>query len=438
MSSLEVLARWNRWGGAQLEPGVRRDVTDRLGPFLDSEETVALSGPRRAGKTTVLYQVIDRLESAGVPREAILHVNLEEPALATDLGVDLLERAYRTFREEVHPTGRAYLLLDEVQRVPEWERWVRARTESEDLKVFVTGSSSALLSRELGSLLTGRHVTFQVLPLGFLEFLRFRCIDVPDRPELAGTPAPLQRALADYLRWGGFPQVVLAKEDIRRERLLQQYFDDVLFKDVALRHSVRDLPALRALAVHLLTHTASRMSYQRMAGALEVSLDMARSYASHLREAYVIELLSVFSRKTSIRTRNPPKVHAVDTGLRNAVCLATTPDRGHLAETAAWSAAARTDHDGIFYGRGEGDREIDLVVRQRGAVRWLIQVCASGDDHLPPRELAALTEAGHRFPEAQRVLVVDRAAAVGEEVEDMAVVPLWRFLAWPPTGVPAP
>lgn len=425
---LETLARWNRWGTARLDSGTPRDITDRLKPFLDARDILALAGPRRAGKTTVMYQVMDELEHRGVPREAMLHVNLEEPGFSPDLGLDLLDRLYDSYREQVFPEGRAYLFLDEVQQVPGWERWVRARNETEQIKVLVTGSSSRLMSRELGTLLTGRHVTFQVRPLDFSEYLRFRSIKVPANPRLAGAPAPIQNALAAYLQWGGFPEVVLADDDSRRTALLKQYFDDLLFKDVALRHTVRDLPTLRALAVHLLTQTANLVSYQRIATTFGVSLDLARNYSAHLQEAFMVRLLPYYSLKVSERQRHPNKVHAVDLGLRNAVCLTGSPDRGRLAETAVHNALT-AQHDDLHYFRK--DNELDLLVRRGNQIEAVFQVTAEGleREEVLTRELAPLNEAADRFPKARRYLVVGRLPRRGVEVpKGIETVPLWRAL----------
>jgi hypothetical protein len=344
----------------------------------------------------------------------------------------MLERAYRTFRERVHPRGRAWLFLDEVQVVPGWERWVRARLGTEQIKVFVTGSSSTLMSRELGTLLTGRHVTFRVLPLGFAEFLRFRGITLPEQPRLVASPPVIQHALHEYLQWGGFPEVVLATDPRRKEALLKQYFDDVLYKDVALRHRVRDVSALRALAVHLLTHTASLTSYQRASKVLQLSLAATKAYSGHLQEAFLIGLLQVFSRKPAVRARNPHKVHAVDTGLRNAVCLAFAEDDGHLSETATWAALNRHPHDGLFYWRGAKTGEVDLVVRAGNDVRAAVQVCVGtpGDD-LPERELAALGEIASVHPRARRFLVLHGQATTTPASGDVTIEPLWRFLLAP-------
>ena len=129
---LGVLSSWNRWGRATLNSGVEREVMARIVPFLHSKEVVALVGPRRAGKTTVLFKIMDMLEQASVPQEAMLHVNFEEPAFSLTLGLELLDTIYQAYREEIYPEGTAYLFLDEIQNVPGWERWVRARSDTEN------------------------------------------------------------------------------------------------------------------------------------------------------------------------------------------------------------------------------------------------------------------------------------------------------------------
>jgi len=426
---LDILSSRSPWGRARLRPGFLRSVTARLLPFLDSPEIVALIGPRRAGKTTVLFQVMAALAERGVAEGSMLHVNFEEPAFAPELGTDLLDQLYRVYRTEVQPAGRAWLFLDEIQLVPGWERWVRARSETEDIKIFVTGSSAALMSRELATLLTGRHATFTVLPLDFAEFLRFRQIAVPKRPSLAGSPPEIENALLAYLRWGGFPEVVLAEDDERKAILLKQYFDDVLFKDVAMRHQVRDLAMLRSLAVHLLTQTASLVSLKRLAGIFKVSLDLARTYCGYLEEAFLVSFAELYSLKTAERLRHPKKVHAVDTGLRNAVAMSAAPDRGRLAESAVFGSLARQSHDGLYYWQGHG--EIDIAVRRGNEITELVQVTYDlEDEEVQQREFAALAEAKQSWPKAKARLVVSRAADTAEAPEDSGVeiVALWQFL----------
>ena len=423
---LRILGRWNRWGEARLDSGQPREIVERLEPFLDTPEIVALVGPRRAGKTTVLFQVMDLLEASGVPRKAILHVNLEEPALGPELSTELLERLYTVYRSEIFPEGQAWLFLDEVQRVPGWERWVRARNETDDVRIFVTGSSSALMAPELATVLTGRHVTFPVMPLNFREYLRFRGIALPSG--VVGDPPRMRNAVSAYLRWGGFPEVVLTDNEERKKLLLQQYFDDILFKDVALRHRIRDLPTLRNLAIFLLDRTAGLISFQRLARIFEISLEAARSYCNYLEDAFLVRFVPFYTLKTAERQRRPRKVHAVDPGLRNAVTLTGSPDRGHLMETVAHNALAGEQQDGLFYWKGNG--EVDLVVRQGLAVKRLVQLTYEGLTELKvrQRETRSLIEAAEHFPEAETLLVAHTLPPDDAEEIEVPVMPFWRFL----------
>lgn len=426
---LRALNRWNRWGEAQLDPGHPRDLTATLHRHFDTPEVIALIGPRRAGKTTVLFQLMDALEALGVSREAFLHVNLEEPGFGAHLSLDLLERIYDTWRAEIFPIGRGWLFLDEIQRIPEWERWVRARNETEDVKIFVTGSSSALMSSELATLLTGRHLTFRVLPLSFAEVLRFRGVRAPHGSRMAADPAPIRNAITEYLRWGGFPEVVLTSDTERREDLLRQYFDDTLFKDVALRHQIRDLQLLRNLAVYLLGQTASLVSFQRLANVFEISKTVVSAYCRHLEEAFLVSFLPFYTLKSAERLRRPSKVHAIDPGLRNAVSLSAAPDRGRLMETVVHNALLGERSDGLFYWKGEG--EVDLAVRRGLGLERLIQVTDEGLLEPASRqgEIEALLEASRVFPDAELLVIAAAPPPSGLGELGAPTIAVGRFLA---------
>lgn len=426
---LDVLKRWNRWGEAKLAAGFARDITPHIVPFLESPEVVVLIGPRRAGKTTVMFQLMDLLGQKGVPSEAMLHVNFEEPALAPELSLDLLDEIYTAYRTALFPQGRVYLFLDEIQNVPQWERWVRSRNETEDVKIFITGSSSQLMSRELGTLLTGRHVSFKVLPLSFSEFLRFRQVELPKNLSFQIASLPVQHALDQFLRWGGFPEVTLAHDNVRKELLLKQYFDDVLFKDVAIRHNIRDTAMLRNLAVHLLTQTGSLISFQRISKTFGVSLELASSYCQYLQEAFLIELLPFYSNKVAERNRNPQKVHALDLGLRYVVGLMHSDDRGRIIETAVFNSLQAQKQDGIFYWKQSN--EIDLLVRRGNSVEKLIQVVYEGLDkpEVQQRELNGFTEAQKIAPRAKQLIIAAKLSKKKIELPNkVKLIPLWHYL----------
>ena len=421
---LDALTRWNRWGNAALSGGYRRDVTTNIEPFLNTKEVVALVGLRRAGKTTVLYQVMDMLEAQGVPQEACFHMNFEEPALGAQLGVDLLDKLYRLYREEIYPTGTAYLFFDEIQNVPAWERWVRARNETEDIKIFITGSSAALMSRELGTVLTGRHVEFYVAPFSFSEYLRVKGIGIPSKALQTDPPPVIQKALTEYMRWGGFPEVVLSDDEERKERLLKQYFDDILFKDVAVRHEIRDLTTLRNIAVHLITQSSCLFSVRRVASLFQISQDMATKYCDYIQESFLVDFLPFFSLKASERNRNPKKVHVNDLGLRRIASISLSMDYGKLAETLVHQRLKKTRQGAIFYWKGK--QEIDFVIQDGNSISECVQVVYDNldDEKTRARELVSLEEAGAVFPRAKKQLIVGKMPKNREK----CMVPLWWFL----------
>ena len=257
----DILALYNSyWSSGKIDAGIERDCLEPVMRQVDSKEVVVLQGARRSGKSTLMDQVVRNLLKGGFPPERILRVNLEEPLLATEYSIELLERVYRTYRERVMPEGRCVLFLDEVQNIDGWESWVRGRSETEDMKIFLTGSSARMLSREIGSKLTGRHVSFEIYPLSFREFLRFNDIEISSEADYAVRKAVVRNMLLEYMRHGGFPEVVLKKEATDKLLLLKSYFEDIVFRDVAARHEIRDTSNLMNLAVYLFTNIARKTS----------------------------------------------------------------------------------------------------------------------------------------------------------------------------------
>jgi len=206
----EIISSYNRfWSTGSIDAGIERTILSSCLKQLDSKEVVVFKGVRRCGKSTLMAQVIRELLSRNVIATSILRVNLEEPLFSSEYAVELLEQIYRTYRERVQPEGKCWLFLDEIQNIPAWESWVRGRSETEDIKIFVTGSSSQMLSREIGTKLTGRHVSFEVFPLSFPEFLRFNKLEVGTELIYTTRKAAIRKLFNDYLKYGGFPEIVL-------------------------------------------------------------------------------------------------------------------------------------------------------------------------------------------------------------------------------------
>lgn len=424
---IETLSKWNRWGSNRLDSGVLRQMTPLILPYINTPEIVVLVGPRRSGKSTILYQIMDALEREGITRQAVLHINFEEPQLIPLLNLEGLDVLYDNYREHIFPKGRAFLFLDEIQNIPEWERWVRARSQTEDIKIFVTGSSAKLMSREIATLLTGRHLSFEVTPLNFAEFLEFKQIALPEHLLPITPPPTIRQALNEYQLWGGFPAVVLATTVQHKQSILTEYFDDILYKDIVLRHNIRDPVLLRNIAVHLLTQTGNLISFHRIANTFQISNDAATSYCRCLQESFMVEFLPFYSLKAALRQRHPQKIHAMDLGLRNTVSFAHSADDGRLTESLVYHSLRRRYGDNVFY--WSGDSEIDFIVREGNTITQIWQVVAEklDDSEVLKRELRAIEEAKQIFPEAQAFIA---AKTLPKKIASLSckIIPLWLLL----------
>lgn len=425
---LDILINWNRWGNNPLPPGHTRLVLSKICSFIAAPEVITLIGMRRSGKSTILHQVMSFLETQGIPQKNMLYVNFEDPGFSNHLTPQLLDKIYRVYREEVCPEGKAYVFLDEIQIVPEWERWVRTRNETENIKIFITGSSSKLLSSEIATLLTGRHISINVYPLNFSEYCEFISTELPSTPQPNQAPPKVQAALNQYLTWGGLPRVALAQNDLEKRALLHAYLDDILFKDVAARHNIRQLRLLKDLAIYLLTQTSCLISYTRLANIYAVSPDIIQTYCRYLEEAFLINTLSICSVKEAERQRNPKKIHAHDLGFRHIANFSTSSDKGKLVETAVFHALNQKENDGIFYWKKA--QEADFIVRQGINYTRFIQATYNIEhNETLKRELKALTEAHEAYPNAEKTLIVSHWTELADKVpEYINVIPLWKFL----------
>ncbi len=359
---LEILANNNSfWRTGKLHAGIQRDLLSSCLKQVESKEAVVLKGVRRSGKSTLLFQVIQSLIQQGTAPKQILWVNLEEPLFAAEASVDLLEQIYRAWRENICPEGKGYLFLDEIQNIPGWESWVRGRQDSEDIKIFTTGSSASILSREIGSKLTGRQVSFEVYPLSFVEYLRFKGVEVDCELDYLSQKSMIRHFFQEYMQFGGFPEVVLQEDNENKQLLLKNYFNDILHRDIVARHEIRDIVNLQNLAIFLLTNNARLTSVNKLKSNFSISQDKTENYLSAILESYLVFQLRKFDWSLKNVQRHGFKPYAIDTGLRNRVAFSFTADTGWLAENMLHNHLRRNHEEVYFTTDGT---ETDFVVKQ--------------------------------------------------------------------------
>ncbi|MDP2183405.1 MAG: ATP-binding protein, partial [Actinomycetota bacterium] len=373
-------------------------------PLIPGKATTIV-GMRRCGKTYLCYQEMKRLQAQGVERERMLYVNLADDRLRRP-SADLLDGVLLAFYRQcprARDTG-AYLFFDEIQNVEGWELFVRRVLDTENVQIYLTGSSSKMLSTEVATELRGRGISLELLPFSFAESVRHAGISVPRDGYSARERSEMETFFDRSLHVGGFPEVqTLEMPD--RVRVLQDYAELVLMLDVAERHRISNTVALRWLVERLLDATASEFSVNRFAASLKsegvrVGKDTLHEYLRHLTDAFLVFTVEVRRRSYKARMVNPRKVYAVDPGLAWAMSTCAAQDVGARLETAVYLELRRrlTDlrHGRISYHRTASGRQIDFVVDSvtPGGPVELIQVCANmGSEATIAREVAALEEA---------------------------------------------
>ena len=399
-----------------LPPFTPRRVFGRTG--LPGKAT-AVTGMRRAGKTTFLHQLRGERIERGSPLDRLPFISFEDERLAGleagELGV-LVDEYYRRI-PQAHD-GTVTWCFDEIQLVPGWERFVRRLLDTGDCEVFVTGSSAALLSREIATALRGRAWQVLVHPFGFAEALRHQGQAVPPTGDRSTrrVRSNMERALLDWLASGGFPEAQ-GLDTESRHRLYRDYVDVAVLRDVVERHQVRNVTALRWLVRHLLGNAASTFSVEKFHAVLRsqglpVARDTLHEYLTYLEDCYLVRLVWMESDSERQRMVNPRKAYPVDPGLIPVFDRSGRANVGHALETAVLIELERRRRE-VTYVRTPEGYEVDFLARDATGGIELIQVCADASDTATAaRELRALAAAGSQFPRADKRLITLTGDAV--------------------------
>ena len=368
-------------------------------------KTLAVIGMRRSGKTSLLWQELGRRVEAGAERSWLPMLSLEdERLLAHNPGAELLDQLLETYfqlQPQARQAGarRGCLFLDEIQRIPGWEGFVRRVMDSEPIDVVVSGSSAEMLSTEIASNLRGRALEAVVYPFSFRESLRHRSLE-PLQPSTHWSSAQrsqLTHQLEHYLRCGGFPEAQGLEERSRR-LLLGSYVDSTVLRDVIERHAIRQPLALQWLVRQLLGNGGGSFSLNRLHGALKsqglaIGREHLAELVQHLESAFLIHCLGVVGGSLRRQMTLPRKVYPVDPGLLPLYELEGRSNLGHALETVVLLELLRKGAE-VGYLRTSNGHEVDFLARFPDGRRELIQVCTDlSEPATLQRELRALLEA---------------------------------------------
>lgn len=389
--------------------------------WLDSSLIKVVLGPRRAGKSVFSLMLLK-----GRP---FMYFNFDDEILSSIGGISTDE-----LMKELHAAyGQIKtILFDEIQNLPNWELFVN-RLHRAGYNLVLTGSNAHLLSKELATHLTGRHMPIEILPFDFNEFLRAKKFKI--NQEYASLPehrGELLNLMENYLLNGGFPEV--AVNNVDPKDYLDVLLDSLLFKDVVKRHRVKFSTQVGNLAAHLINNFANLYTVRKLLEALNLkSATTIEKYINYLEEAYLVFSLLRYSPKSFERIKSPRKVYTVDNGFIIAKAVQHSPDKGKLMENLVFTElvkrGAKPNRE-LFYYKTRNEREVDFVLKQGHVVTELIQVCyESINSDVEQRETKALFEASDELKvKKMTVLTWDEKREVKKDGISVQFIPLWEWL----------
>lgn len=395
---------------------------------LDSKKIVSLVGVRRSGKTSILLDAINMLRKK-VARENIVYINFEDdrlfPISLKDLD-DLINSYFELFPEKIDE--KIYLFLDEVQNITHWEKFVRRIYDSLNICIFVTGSSSKLLSIEIATALRGRTLTYEVFPLSFHEYLRFRKIEIKNHSSRSLNF--IKNALEDYIHCGGFPETVGQQQDTQ-QRILRDYIDLIVYRDIVERYGIKNHALLKHLIKYSFSNMATLLSITKLynefkSQGYKVGKDTLFDYFSMLNDAYALFSAPIFRNSIKEEQRNPKKIYAVDNGFKMIFDASVSKDYSKLYENTVFLSLRRQTRE-VYYFKQQQEVDFYAVINQR---KHLVNVSYDIDNlSTKEREVSGLLEAMRYFDCSESYLVTkETEETITRDGCSIKVIPLWKWL----------
>lgn len=411
---LKSLYDWNPWleGEFPVElGGFPRDY--HLMQFLQIPEIKVLEGARRVGKSTLLYQVIEKLLELG---EEVLYINFEDEVLKKYPLSDIIS----AFRVRASVKN---LFIDEIQNCSDWVSFIRkAHDRKEISQIWISGSNSSFIQKEFATLLTGRNITINVHPLSFKEYLNFKSVDSKP-PFSSKKEIEIKKAFQQYMEMGAFPAVVL--RSVLQKELLISYFEDFIYKDIASRHDV-NLVKIKELGIYLATNSTKPFSYRGCAKALGMHPKTIMDYCAYFYEIFLFSELYKFDYSLKNQMGSEKKIYAIDTGLAGAISFRFSEDFGRILENIVFNELKRRNAEIYFH---KHKYECDFLIKKELKIIAAIQVVKVLDPEVRQREIRGLIEAmqAHQLTEGI-IFTMDEEGIEEYDQYKIKIFPIWKWL----------
>ncbi len=403
---------------------------------LETRKIISIIGPRRCGKTYYLYYLIKRLIQQREDKTRMLYINFEDERILpfSVKEFDLILEAYF----ELYPENKGkkiYAFFDEIQNVNGWEVAVRRMYDREKVRIFITGSSSKLLSKEIATALRGRTISYELQPFSFLEILRAKGIDLTPNLLYSSKRFHIKKLLNEYMKFGGFPEVVLENDENTKIRILQEYLNTIFFRDLVERYSVRNTILLKEIIRFLISNISRYFSvskfYKLVKQNFKVTKRTILNYCSYLEDVRLTLFVKKFG---SLKEQmvNPRKIYCIDVGFKTASGFYTSEDLGRIAENLVFlklrEKQLRDPLVEIYYWKQK--QEVDFIVKRGKKIEEIIQVCWDVEE-AKEREIKGILNAA-KFFRIKKGTIITGDFEGEESIEGVKIeyVPLWKWLLY--------
>lgn len=391
--------------------GMPRHIDEK---WLATRQVVVISGVRRCGKSYLLRQIRERCDEQDYcfrfDDDRLVNFRIED--------FDLLDACLA----EVYGQQHTYF-FDEIQNIEGWELYVR-RLYNEGAKVFITGSNARMLSREMGTHLAGIHLTVELYPFSFAEYLGLKGIEVAatDFYTTAGT-AKLSRELKTYMSRGGFPAYITGEPD----EYVSSLYQSIIYRDVLQRNNIANGHEVLELMHFIASNSAKRHSYASLAKVIGVKhSDTIKSYLRYIEETYLVAQLLKYSPSVKTQEASIKKIYVIDNAIINIVGFNPTGNIGPLLENVVYTELRRRRKEVFYHG---GTRECDFIVRTGTTITQCIQVTVTLENvQTRKREVEGLMEAARTYGTTDNVIITLEQESFVSDDENMRVIPAWKFL----------
>jgi predicted AAA+ superfamily ATPase len=398
---------------------ITRELFNQAASYIDSGRIVIISGLRRCGKSTLMQQL--RLRDEKAP----FYLNFDDDRLAA-FTVEDFQALLEVFIELYGQRHSAY--FDEIQNVEGWERFAR-RLNDEKYTVFITGSNATMLSRELGTRLTGRYVQLELFPFSFREHVNFTGQPLPDSAHISTVEkSQVIRCYHEYLLRGGIPEYVRTAD----KQYLHYLYEGILYRDIIGRHSLTREKAIKELVLYLASNVGKEMSYNSLTRILGLgSPNTVSEYCGYLEETYLLFLLPRYSTSLKKQIQFPKKTYMIDTALAESIGFRWSEDGGRMLENVVFTELRRRGHEVFFH---RDTKECDFLLRSGVEITSAIQVCKNlADERTRRREMDGLREALSAY-NLQEGLIITEDEEKTEQVNTptgsftIRTTPAWKWL----------